>query len=367
MKRVKICNIYNYPSHYRKSIYKLLDTEYDCSFVFGDEKSDIKTFDISELKDATFYHVVTFGHYLFTNRILKFLFKNYDYYILTIATDNLTHWLFFLLAKLFRRKKVYVWGHGMYGFENKLQMLVRKSYFALTDGILVYGDYAKRIMLQAGFSEEKIIPIHNSLDYDEQLKIRKTLKDTDIYKSHFDNTNPVLLFIGRLTKVKKLDLLVNAVSILQNKGEDYNIVFVGDGTEKAYIQNLCHQLGLDDKVWFYGASYDEQTNASLIYNADLCVSPGNVGLTSIHCFSFGTPVITHNNFSRQMPEFEVIKEGQTGAFFEMDNVDSLANVISGWFKVNRNNRDSIRNSCFDIIDKEWNPNYQISVLKDIIG
>ena len=271
MKSKKICNIYNYPSHYRKCIYKLLDAEYDCTFVFGDEKSDIKTLDLKELKDASFYHVVNSGHFLFTNGILKYLFKNYDYYILTIATNNLTHWLFLLLAKLFRKKKVYVWGHGMYGFESKMQMLVRRSYFALTDGILVYGDYAKRIMIKAGFKENKIIPIHNSLAYDEQLRIRKTLEKTDIYSSHFVNTNPTLIFIGRLTKVKKLDQLVNAVSLLLSQGEEYNVVFVGDGEEKDNIKNLCHEKGLDNNIWFYGSCYDEQTNASLIYNADLCV------------------------------------------------------------------------------------------------
>lgn len=56
------------------------------------------------------------------------------------------------------------------------------------------------------------------------------------------------------------------------------------------------------------------TNAEFIYNADLCVSPGNVGLTAMHSLVFGCPVITHNCFEWQMPEFEAIQPGITGDF-----------------------------------------------------
>ena len=44
------------------------------------------------------------------------------------------------------------------------------------------------------------------------------------------------------------------------------------------------------------------------------VSPGNVGLTAIHSLSYGTPVLTHNNFNNQMPEVESIQPGFNGYF-----------------------------------------------------
>ena len=60
-----------------------------------------------------------------------------------------------------------------------------------------------------------------------------------------------------------------------------------------------------------GECYSEETNAKLIYNADLCVAPGNIGLTAIHVMMFGCPAITHNDFKWQMPEFEAIKSMET--------------------------------------------------------
>ena len=160
-------------------------------------------------------------------------------------------------------------------------------------------------------------------------------------------------------------MLLDAEYLLAKKGQNYNVVFVGDGDERQVLEKKVLELGLSNFVWFYGACYDEEENARLIYNADLCVSPGNVGLTAIHSLTFGTPVLTHDNFTWQMPEFEVIKEGNTGSFFMQDNVDSLAMQIDNWFQTNRSNRDDIRKACYEVIDSEWNPYYQMKVFKSV--
>ena len=120
-----------------------------------------------------------------------------------------------------------------------------------------------------------------------------------------------------------------------------------------------------DNVWFYGACYDDNLTASLLYNSDVCVSPGEVGLTAIHSMMFGTPVITHKDFCTQGPEFESIKPGETGDFFEKDDVSSLANTINRWFENNRN-RELTRDRCYKIVDECYNPHKQIELLKSVL-
>ena len=97
--------------------------------------------------------------------------------------------------------------------------------------------------------------------------------------------------------------------------------------DKEELLNLVKSLKLDRQVWFFGACYDESKIAELIFNANVCVSPGNVGLTAIHSLSYGTPVITHDSFSHQMPEFEAIIPNLTGNFFEEGNLQSMNEVI----------------------------------------
>lgn len=151
--------------------------------------------------------------------------------------------------------------------------------------------------------------------------------------------------------------------ICRDKGNDYNLTFIGGGEKTDELKELTKSLGLENQVWFYGPCYDEKELSTLIYSADLCVAPGNIGLTAMHSMVFGTPCITHNDFPYQMPEYEAIKDGVTGTFFKRDDVDNLAVRIDKWFEANGNNREYVRKACMNEIDKEWNPYFQIEVLK----
>lgn len=91
------------------------------------------------------------------------------------------------------------------------------------------------------------------------------MQPTDIYQKHFENNNPNLIFIGRLTTVKRIDLLLEALALLKNKGKMYNLTLVGDGVERAKLAEKVQKLNLEEQVWFYGACYDGKVNAELIY------------------------------------------------------------------------------------------------------
>ena len=104
----------------------------------------------------------------------------------------------------------------------------------------------------------------------------------------------------------------------------------------------------------------------MLYNADICVVPGDIGLTAIHSLTFGVPVITHDCFKYQGPEFEAVKEGVTGSFYEYSSVDSLAKHVRLWFESHRLDREAVRQACYHEIDNYWTPEFQLSVLKDYL-
>ena len=104
----------------------------------------------------------------------------------------------------------------------------------------------------------------------------------------------------------------------------------------------------------------------MINNHLLCVSPGNIGLTAIHSLTYGTPAITHNNFSNQMPEFEAIQDGFTGSFFEENDINSLKLSIQKWLSKHPIKNDELIKNCYSIIDRYYNPQYQIKLLKSIL-
>lgn len=362
----KLCLIYNTAPRYREAIFRAIDNEYDCDWYFGKTKSDIKEMDTSLLKNVTYYK--TYGNpqkWYWKRNYLRLLFRrDYKNYLILPETRSISDWVFFILAyTFFRKKHFYLWTHGWYGKESGYEAKMKLWLYRNASGTFVYGDRAKMLLIEQGIPQEKLFVIHNSLDYDIQKAIRENIKTSSIYNDHFQNSSPTIIFIGRLTKVKKLDMIVDALARLRNKGEKYNMVFVVDGSESDNLKVKVKSLDLNDQVWFYGASYDEKTNAELIYNADLCVSPGNVGLTAMHALIFGCPVITHNYFEWQMPEYEAIHAGNTGDFFKMDDIDDLIATISKWFAVKSDKREEVRKACFKEIDTNWNPYYQMDIIK----
>lgn len=364
----EICFVLNFAPHYREEIFHLIDETFNCDFYFGNRTyTSIKKMNYGKLnlvRELKF--IKLFNRFYLLKGQAGLSFKKYRKYVITGQPYNASAWFLLVLNKLMG-KKTFIWNHGLYGNENFLNLIIKKLQFKLASGYLLYGQYAKEIMIQNGFRKEKLHVIYNSLLYKEQLQVRNSLNFTDIYKTHFSNNLPIVIFIGRLTRIKKLDLLIEAMKLSFNEGFFYNVVFVGDGSEKERLQTEVSKNGLDKSVWFYGNLYSEPKIGELLYNADICASPGNVGLTAIHALNYGCPVLTHNNFTEQMPEFEAIKQGINGDFFEEGNVNSLKEKIENWILKHSNKDNNLLNDCYKIIDENYNPEFQITLLKKILN
>jgi len=360
--------IYNFAPHYREAIFRLIDREYDCEWFFGNNRTDIKGLDISVLKHTTIVPYKTFISkplYYQSGVVKLFWRKDFTTYFILGDPFCISSWILVVLLRIFKpRKHIYFWSHGWYGKENIAKKLIKKVYFKLAHGIFLYGRHAKELMLGEGFHEDRLFVIHNSLYYDIQKQLRESLSSSGIYRQHFGNKNGNLIFIGRLTAVKRLDLLIEALYYIKQKGREFNLTLIGNGTETDALKELVVARKLQAQVWFYGACYDETTNAELIYNADLCVAPGNVGLTAMHTMVFGTPVITHDCFKYQMPEFEAVRPNETGNFFKYGDSESLAESIIQWFDKYEGSRQKIREACYREIDTNWTPEFQIKVIRE---
>lgn len=339
----------------------------NCDFIVGDMLDDIKEMDTFLLTNLKYkFQRKTIGGPIYLDKgAVSYFWKNrnqYDIILLGGDAYSISVWIVLFLSK-FTGKKVVIWTHGYYGKEGKATTFMKKWFYGMADRLFLYGDYAKK-----GLAEHSIVPenksvvVYNSLDYDAQLRLRNKVGSLSVYKNHFKNDNPNVIFIGRLAFVKKLDLLISAAAKLRDSNFNINITFIGDGEAAQALKELSAKYNLGN-IWFYGGCYDQTVLSEMIYNADLCVSPGNVGLTAMHCLMFGCPVITHDNFAMQMPEFEAIEHGISGNFFEYGNVDSLAASIKTRL-TNNLSREEIRKKCYEVMDGKYNPQSQIVTMQN---
>lgn len=304
-------------------------------------------------------------NFLWQRGVVKLAFsKEFDTIIYLGVVYHLSTWVSCFFARLMR-KRTLMWSHGFLRNEKGLKGWVRTCFYRLADGMLLFGNHAREIMISKGFAPEKLYVIYNSLDYDRQCKIRENITQEQLAglrRKLFNKPGlPVLLWIGRLTPQKKLDMVLKAAKILKDDGNECNVLFIGDGTEKQNLLDMSHELGLNDNVHFRGACYDEEEIGPLISLCDICIAPGEVGLTCMHSLVYGTPVITHDEPDYQGPEYEAIIPGKNGAFFERGNVESLARTIKEWLS-GAVCREEVASDCQEVIDRHYNPHFQLSVI-----
>lgn len=374
MSNKKIAYFTNIAPHYRLSLWHILasETDFEFHFFFGRALSN----SIKEISSKSeFWKNFKIRIHLIKNFrirstiiwqkgvIKETIGNNWDTYIFLGDMFIISTWIAAILAKL-NKKTVVFWGHGIYGNEAHIKFFFRRSFLKLAHKQLLYNIHAKQQLIKAGFNESKLFVIYNSLDYNSHLKLRNELinyENLSLEKFFVNPHLPLLVFIGRLTHNKKLELLIESVKRLNAGNHIANLLIIGNGPALQNLINLSNEL--QGIIYFYGSCYEESEIGKLLFNASLCISPGSIGLTAIHSLSFGTPVVTHNNFLKQGPEFEIIEDNYNGAFFEENSIDSLTKVITNWLKAHPFKNDILRNICYKKIDMYYNPYYQLKIFK----
>jgi glycosyltransferase involved in cell wall biosynthesis len=378
--RISVAVQQHFLSHYRKCVFTVMSLQHKpypkYTFFSGTSSSEgIKTIDpellVSEPNAANHIRWKRLRNlwlgktFLIQPGIVLVGFsKKYDCIIYLGSMYHITTWMSVLIARV-RGKRVLMWTHGYLKEERSIKGFIRELFYRLADGLLLYGHRARDFLEKRGFDPSNLYVVYNSLDYKAQKEIRTKWDDhqlSELRHSQFKNSNcPVLIFIGRVTKRKGLELIFRAQLALQNRGIFVNVLVIGDGEDKANLEKFVSDSHLSEYVKFYGPCYKEELIAPLLMMSDICVSPGEVGLTCIHSMTYGTPVVTHDEPEFQGPEWEAIVPGKTGNFFKKGDSMSLALILEEWF-VNGVSRKWVAQNCISVVERCYSPDNQLRII-----
>lgn len=186
-----------------------------------------------------------------------------------------THTRFFLstfiggiCAKLRKKKRVHV-EHGS-GLVKGL--IWRKSLFAniydYTFGKLCFSSADQIVAISQGnipfikkFCKTPIEVIYRGLDFPE-IKRKK---------QNSDSTS--LGFIGRLVKLKGVDVLISAFADLIDDYPDLHLQIIGDGEERQNLEKQVQSLNIQDKVSFLGYQDKNTLQNQILPSLDIFINP----------------------------------------------------------------------------------------------
>jgi glycosyltransferase involved in cell wall biosynthesis len=230
-------------------------------------KKNIGTFDVAHLHDVRCFQSIVTHHYA-KEHGLPYVVQIHGSYLGSFD-DNKPKWL---LDSVFSRKVL--------KDANRVIALTRTE-----------ADYYRR----QGITAEKIDIVGNGIDlsrYRQAATRGKFRKKFGIGKE-----DRVILYVGRLTNTKGLDLLLEATSDLKNRLRALKLVLVGpDFGYASELKRKASDLKIEDCTLFIGP-VDETDKIDAYVDADVFVTPSFTGfpLTFLESCACGTPIVTTSN------------------------------------------------------------------------
>lgn len=268
---------------------------------------------------------------LWQKGLLKALWRKDGLVVLLGDAKYASTWVSAIFLRILGRRVAF-WTHGTLKPLTGVRGLVLRVFYSLPSMLLLYSERSARLIHAAGVRTQMRV-VGNSQHSRAQLA---DFNEDCGYQ--FD-----LFFSGRLTRAKRVDLVLQAIGLLEGDWRPVRFCIIGDGPEMNALQQQALAVCPRSDITFLGAIYDEEEVARLMMSSRCFVIPSGAGLSVIHAMGLGLPVITGDDPQLQKPEAEAIVPGVTGDFFSEGDVVDLADKISAWVEIG--GQVHVRDAC----------------------
>lgn len=219
------------------------------------------------------------------------------------------------------------------------------------NAVVAVDDNSKKFLVnECGFSPDKINIIPLGAD-DDIFQFDASARQEIRKKIGIDPTDIVGIFSGRLTRVKDVNLLIEAGLAILGYEPRLRILIVGDG-DTEYINEMKSRIrdaGQEDK--FYWSGFLSSHDLAKFYSAsDIAIWPKQVSIGTLEAQSCSLPLIVANT---PMLAERVMKGN--GLIFETGSVASLQEKLD-LLITNDSYRKQLGRRGKEIVEKELNWN-----------
>lgn len=170
-------------------------------------------------------------------------------------------------------------------------------------------------LVARGLRREDIRVIHNGVDL-------------DFFSPHPAVprlAEPTFLYVGRLKRYKRIDLAIEAVSLLRERGVHVRLRIAGRGDEEPRLRALVERLGVGDRVTFDGFVTEERKRELLrqCWGTVLPSPKEGWGITNVEAAACGTPAVAADSPGLR----ESVVHGKTGLLVPYGDAGALAAAL----------------------------------------
>jgi len=164
------------------------------------------------------------------------------------------------------------------------------------DRIVTVSNAMREDLVRHGWPESRISVVWNGVDPERYNPAKVTSNEVEtIRKRHgVDEDGRMLLFLGRLTWVKGVRNLVQAMPSIAAEYPKVKLVILGKGEEQRDISEMASRLKIQGNVECLFQFVPEEERIAYYAASDVCVFPSTYepfGIVSLEAMSMGKPVV----------------------------------------------------------------------------
>jgi len=187
-----------------------------------------------------------------------------------------------------------------------------RRFFCVSD------DLAKEVERCRIVPKDKIFVVRNGI---ETARFAKSAERTELRRSlSFPHAAAVIGTVGRLSDVKRQDVLLRGFAQVRKVMPEARLLLVGDGPMRGSLEALAIELGIGSSVHFAGYQADPQRFLQAMDAFALTSRSEGMPLAVLEAWAAGVPVIA----SRVGGLPEMIEKGKTGLLFDFPDAGQLA-------------------------------------------
>jgi glycosyltransferase involved in cell wall biosynthesis len=227
-----------------------------------------------------------------------------------------------LFARLLLRRPYVVWGRGSDVYTSwPCDRFIKRLIFSRASGVIALtDDMSTRIKT---YYDGRVSVIPNAINPE---MFRPEVFRTVQRQPDGRTGGKRVLFVGRLSKVKGVGYLIQAMRLVHQQDPTARLVLVGDGDERKNLEVLISEQNLTDVVTFVGRVSPEQV-AEHMADSDVFVLPslseGFPGVV-LEAMASGLPVVA----TRVTGMHEIVHEGENGFLVHPGDPGELASRVT---------------------------------------
>ena len=202
-----------------------------------------------------------------------------------------------------------VWGeywHQYLGIKGLFGRLVERGTAKLPEKIIPVSERVREDLFAMGVGADKMKVIPNGVDLQK-------IDSVEAAEMLYD-----ILYVGRLSEHKRVDLVLSAVSMVKEDIPEIKCAIIGDGPERETLRRLAKELKIEENVDFLGFLEREEEVIAGMKSSKIFVLPSTregFGISVLEANACGLPAVVVN--AEKNAAVSLIKDGVNGSLCDL--------------------------------------------------